>query len=80
MAGAAPPPRQPVAYGTLVIRSKVPRDLELQGIKLKAPLPFFRMTLGDFVLQVKPAGKKKKRTIKFTIKFGQETFIDLDKR
>jgi hypothetical protein len=79
LAGAAPPPRQPIAYGTLSIRSKEPRDVEIQGIKLKAPVASFRMTPGDFVAEVRQEGKKK-RTVKFTIKLDQQTVVDLDKR
>jgi hypothetical protein len=77
MAGAAPPPHQRIAYGTLIVRSKKPRDLEVQGIKLQAPLDAFRMTPGQFVLKVEG---KKARTIKFTIKLDQPTTIDLDKK
>jgi hypothetical protein len=77
LAGAAPPPRQPIAFGTLSVKSKVPREFEVQGLKLKAPLEIFRMTPGDFVLKVE--GKKKK-TIKFTIKLDQKTTVDLDKK
>src|SRR5207302_4796316 len=79
LAGAPPPPQHQVAYGTLTIRSQVPRDLELQGIKLKAPLALFRMTPGDFVVEVRQPGKKK-RSVKFTIKVNEQTTIDLDKR
>jgi hypothetical protein len=60
----------------LTVRSKVPRDIEVQGIKMKAPLDVFRMTPGDFALKVQ--GKKK--PIKFTIKLEQQTTIDLDKK
>lgn len=80
LAGAPPPPQHQVAYGTLIIRSKDPRDLELQGLKLQAPLAQFRMTPGDFVVEVSQPGKKKKRKIKFTITPDHETAIDLDKR
>jgi hypothetical protein len=80
LAGAPPPPQHQVAYGTLTIRSKVPRELELQGIKLQAPLALFRMTPGDFVVEVSQPGKKKKRKIKFTITVDQQTTLDLDKR
>jgi hypothetical protein len=73
LAGAAPPPREQIAYGTLTVRSKQPREIEVQGIKLQAPLAVFRMTPGNFVLKVE------KRTIKFTIKLNQQTTIDLDK-
>jgi hypothetical protein len=76
LAGAAPPPHQRIAYGMLTVRSKVPRDIEVQGIKMKAPLDVFRMTPGDFALKVQ--GKKK--PIKFTIKLEQQTTIDLDKK
>jgi hypothetical protein len=80
LAGAPPPPQHQVAYGTLNIRSKEPRELELQGIKLQAPLAQFRMTPGDFVVEVSQPGKKKKRKIKFTITVDHETSLDLDKR
>jgi hypothetical protein len=80
LAGAPPPPQHQVAYGTLTIRSKVPRELELQGIKLQAPLAQFRMTPGDFVVELSEPGKKKKRKIKFTITVDQQTTLDLDKR
>jgi hypothetical protein len=80
LAGAAPPPQHEVAYGTLTIRSKVPRELELQGIKLQAPLALFRMTPGDFVVELSEPGKKKKRKIKFSITVDQQTTLDLDKR
>jgi hypothetical protein len=80
LAGAPPPPQHRVAYGTLTIRSHEPRDLELQGIKLHAPLPQFRMTPGDFVVEVREPGKKKKRKLEFTITANQQTTIDLDKR
>ncbi|HXU68040.1 MAG TPA: hypothetical protein VN947_01865 [Polyangia bacterium] len=80
LAGAPPPPQHQVAYGTLTIRSKVPRELELQGIKLQAPLAAFRMTPGDFVVEVNQPGKKKKLKIKFTITVDHETSLDLDKR
>jgi len=73
LAGAAPPPREQVAYGTLMVRSKEPREIEVQGIKLQAPLGAFRMTPGKFVLKVG------KRSIKFTIKLDQQTTVDLDK-
>lgn len=73
LAGAPPPPREQVAYGTLTVRSKQPREIEVQGIKLQAPLGAFRMTPGNFVLK---AGK---RSIKFTIKIDQQTTLDLDK-
>ncbi|MGZ3429642.1 MAG: hypothetical protein ACXVCV_23490, partial [Polyangia bacterium] len=68
------------AYGTLTVRSKQPRELELQGIKLQAPLAQFRMTPGDFVVEVSEPGKKKKRKLKFTITVDQQTTLDLDKR
>jgi hypothetical protein len=77
LAGAPPPPRQPIPYGTLTVRSKTPRDVEVQGIKLKAPLAEFRLTPGNFVLKV---DGKKKRTVSFTIKLNQQTTIDLDKK
>jgi hypothetical protein len=77
LAGAPPPPRQQIAYGTLTVRSKTPRDLDVHGIKLKAPLDVFRMTPGEFVLKVEG---KKPRTIKFTIKLNEPTTIDLDKK
>jgi hypothetical protein len=77
LAGAAPPPHQRIAYGTLIVRSKSARDLDVAGIKLKAPLDSFRMTPGQFVLKVEG---KKKRTIKFTIKLDEPTTIDLDKK
>jgi hypothetical protein len=77
LAGAPPPPHEEIAYGTLTVRSKTPRDLEIQGLTLKAPLAEFRMTPGEFVLKV--VGKKK-RTVKFTIKLHQQTTIDLDKK
>jgi hypothetical protein len=80
LAGAPPPPEHRVAYGTLTIRSKVPREVELQGIKLQAPLALFRMTPGDFVVEVAQPGKRKKRQIKFTITVDQPTTLDLDKR
>lgn len=80
LAGAAPPPQHQVAYGTLTIASKVPREVDLQGIKLHAPLAQFRMTPGDFVVEVSDPGKKKKRKVKFTITPDQKTTIDLDKR
>jgi hypothetical protein len=80
LAGAPPPPQHQVAYGTLTIRSKEPRELELQGLKLQAPLALFRMTPGDFVVEVSQPGKKKKRKIKFTITIDQQTTLDLDKR
>jgi len=80
LAGAPPPPEHRVVYGTLTVKSKEPRDLELQGIKLKAPLPQFRMTPGDFVVDVHEPGKKKPRKVKFTITADQKTTIDLDKR
>lgn len=80
LAGAPPPIEHRVVYGTLSIRSKEPRDLEIQGIKLQAPLPQFRMTPGDFTVEVTEPGKKKKRKIKFTITAEKQTTIDLDKR
>jgi hypothetical protein len=80
LAGAPPPPEHPVAYGTLTIRSNVPREVDLQGIKLQAPLALFRMTPGDFVIEVSQPGKKKKRKIKLSITRDQQTTIDLDKR
>ena len=81
LAGAPPPPEHQVAYGTLTIRSKVPREVEVQGIKLQAPLALFRMTPGDFVIEVSEPGKKKKsRKLKFTITVDRQTTIDLDKR
>ena len=80
LAGAAPPPRQKIAYGTLTIRSKVPRELDVQGIKLQAPLALFRMTPGNFVADVSEPGKKKKRKVKFTITLDEQTTLDLDKR
>ena len=80
LAGAPPPLQQQVAYGTLSIRSKEPRELQLQGIKLQAPLAAFRMTPGDFVVEVTESGKKKKRKLKFTITVDQQTTLDLDKR
>jgi hypothetical protein len=80
LAGAPPPPQHRIAYGTLTIRSKVPREIELQGIKLQAPLALFRMTPGNFVVEVTDPGKKKKRTLKFTIAVDQKTTLDLDKR
>jgi hypothetical protein len=58
----------------------VPREIELQGIKLQAPLALFRMTPGNFVVEVTDPGKKKKRTLKFTIAVDQKTTLDLDKR
>ena len=58
----------------------MPRELELQGIKLQAPLAVFRMTPGDFVVEVTEPGKKKKRKLKFTITVDQQTTLDLDKR
>lgn len=79
LAGAPPPPEHEVAFGTLAIRSKTPREVELQGIKLQAPLAAFRMTPGDFVVEVSQPGKKKKRKIKFTINVNQQTTVDLDK-
>ncbi len=80
LAGAPPPLQHQPAFGTLTIRSKVPRELELDGIKLQAPLALFRMTPGDFVAEVSDPGKKKKRKIKFTITVDQKTTLDLDKR
>jgi hypothetical protein len=77
LAGAPPPPGQQIAYGTLAVHSKTPRDLEVQGLKLKAPLDVFRMTPGEFVLKIEG---KKKRSIKFTIKLNEQTTIDLDKK
>jgi hypothetical protein len=79
LAGAAPPPQHQIVYGTLTIRSKVPREIDLQGIKLQAPLALFRMTPGDFVVEVAQPGKKKPRKVKFTIKPDQQTTVDLDK-
>jgi hypothetical protein len=76
LAGAAPPLREQVVYGMLTVKSKQPRDIDVQGLKLKAPLGVFRMTPGNFVLKVEG---KKKRSIKFTIKLNQTTTIDLDK-
>jgi hypothetical protein len=73
LAGAPPPPREQVAYGSLSVKSKEPREIEVQGIKLQAPLATFRMTPGSFTLKVD------KRTIKFTIKLNQQTTVDLDK-
>jgi hypothetical protein len=80
LAGAAPPPRHEIAFGTLTIRSKEPRELEIQGLKLQAPLALYRMTPGDFVAQVSDPGKKKKRKVKFSIKVDQLTTVDLDKQ
>jgi hypothetical protein len=77
LAGAAPPPHERIAYGTLIVRSKTPRDLDVAGLKLKAPLDGFRMTPGQFVLKVEG---KKKRSIKFSIKLDEPTTIDLDKK
>ena len=54
--------------------------LQLQGIKLQAPLALFRMTPGDFVVEVSKPSKKKNRKIKFTITVDQQTTLDLDKR
>jgi hypothetical protein len=80
LAGEPMAPQHQVAYGTLTVRSKVPRELELQGIKLQAPLAAFRMTPGDFVVEVSQPGKKKKRKIKFSITVDHVTSLDLDKR
>jgi hypothetical protein len=80
MAGEVAPPQHRVAYGTLTIRSKVPREIELQGIKLQAPLAELRMTPGDFVVEVTEPGKKKKRKLKLKITLDEKTTLDLDKR
>jgi hypothetical protein len=71
------PYHQPVAAGTLTVASKVPRELKVDGVTLKAPLAEFRMTPGKFTAEVTGPGKKRK-IVKFTIKADQVTKLDLD--
>lgn len=79
------PVERPVAWGLLTIKSKVPRQVNVHGLSLTAPVTAFRMTPGDFVLEVTETAanapkSKKPRSIKVTIKRDQTTTIDLDKR
>ena len=80
MGGAAPPPQHAIAYGTLTIKSKTPRDVKLSGLSLKAPLVGFRVTPGAFSLEITEPSAKKPRTLRVTIKENQVTILDLDKR
>jgi len=75
-AGVPPPRQDPVAVGTLTVLSKTPRDITVHGLVLKAPLTAFRMTPGNFTIEV--AGDKR-RTLRIIIKVNQLTTVDLDK-
>jgi len=78
MGGVPPRPQEPVAVGLLTVLSKVPRDITVQGLALKAPLSPFRMTPGDFTLEV-VGPKGKRRMVRISIKVNQLTTVDLDK-
>ena len=79
MMGGAPPPMQERAvFGTLIVKSKIPRDIKIASIALKAPLAGYLLTPGKFVIEVRePNGKVRK--VKMTIKVDEKTTIDLDK-
>lgn len=76
--GGAPPPAQEQAiYGTLSMKSKLPRRVTLIGIPLVAPLPSYLLTPGTFIADVvEPDGKA--RHVRFVIRKDKTTVVDLD--
>ena len=79
LAGAPPLPREQAPFGTLILKSKIARDVTIASIALKAPLPSYFLTPGTFVIEVREP-KRKPRKVRFTIRRNQTTTIDLDKR
>ena len=61
--------RSPTGRSSFAARSRVTSSSRASSCK--APLAQFRMTPGDFVVEVSEPGKKKKRKIKFTITLDQ---------
>lgn len=79
LAGAPPMPQRRPDYGTLILKSKVARDVTIVSIALKAPLASYLLTPGSFVLDVRdPDGKHRK--VPFKIQKDKPTMVDLDKR
>jgi hypothetical protein len=78
--GGAPPPiqRQP-DYGTLVLKSKISRQVTIIGIQLSAPLLSYLLTPGAFTMDVRePNGRT--RAVRFKIRKDKQTVVDLDRR
>jgi hypothetical protein len=78
LAGGPRAPREPVAFGTLRLKSKTPRDVVIVGIRLKAPIGSYLLGPGDYVAEVFRKDAKP-RKIKLTMRAGKTTVIDLDK-
>lgn len=79
MMGGAPPPMQHrPEFGTLVLKSKIARDIKIGNIALKAPIDGYFLTPGKFAIEVRePSGKVRKLNV--TIAIDVKTTIDLDK-
>jgi hypothetical protein len=79
LAGVPPLPSEQAPFGTLILKSKVARQVTIANIALEAPLPSYFLTPGAFVMEVRdPTGKRRK--VRFTIRRDATTTIDLDKR
>ena len=79
LAGKPMAPRERSPYGTLALKSNVERKVSVAGIELVAPLVSYKLTPGEFVVEVLGA-KSKPRKISFKITADHATVVDLDKR
>jgi hypothetical protein len=81
LGGGARAPQREVLFGTLRLKSKVPRQVTIVGIRLRAPLGSYALSPGNFVAEVEEPGERRiRRKVKFTITAEKTTLLDLDKK